>query len=218
MSVPLPALFTIVPSLLRGFSVCCGPPPRPHHVLASSSCPSSSLQGTVVSCCRDQVSIGLTSGAAEVTHEDNHFPLSNGWIWSWKAGTSSLKINKLGPFMLQKMKSAAFVGDSAPGSVGRVSLLPSAQGSPGPLPPAKEETGAEGAVREVCRKWRDGEATMRVKERLNACKGSAPGKGRSMRCFCDLRINSSYLRLSSPSFLFSACSTFSFKQPFEGAS
>ena len=42
--------------------------------------------------------------------------------------------------MLQRMKSAAFVGDRAPGLVGRVSLLPSAQGSPGPLPPAKEET------------------------------------------------------------------------------
>ena len=116
MSVPLPALCTTAPSLLRGFSVCCGNPPAPARSRIFIR-PSSSLQGTVVSCCSDQVGIGLTSVAAgQVTQEDNHFALSNGWIWSWKAGTSNLKIDKLGPFMLKMMKRATFVGDSAPDS------------------------------------------------------------------------------------------------------
>uniref|UniRef100_A0AAA9TGZ9 Sorting nexin 11 n=1 Tax=Bos taurus TaxID=9913 RepID=A0AAA9TGZ9_BOVIN len=87
------------------------------HLAEGDQPKSSSLQGTVVSCCSDQVGIGLTSVAAgEVTQEDNHFALSNGWIWSWKAGTSNLKIDKLGPFMLKMMKRATFVGDSAPDS------------------------------------------------------------------------------------------------------
>lgn len=140
MSVPLPALCTTVPSLLRGFSVCCGNPPAPARSRIFIR-PSSSLQGTVVSCCSDQAGIGLTSGAAEVTQEDNHFPLSNGWIWSWKAGTSNLKIDKLGPFMLKRMKRATFVGGSDL-TLSRVSLLPAVQGRPGPLPPAKEGTRA----------------------------------------------------------------------------
>ena len=128
MSVPLPALFTAVPSFLRVFPICCENPPA--STTFSHLHPASAL---LRNCCQLLQWPGVhwtyqQGSRSNLLRTTTSTSVMAGFGAGRLEPQTNLKINKLGPFMFKRFKTATFLGDRVPDPVSRVSLLPFCSG------------------------------------------------------------------------------------------